>query len=536
MDMAREIGRRALFPLMAALAWACGLAWGADTSSQQVYSIGNPSSLAQYTLQLINRARSDPLAEGQRLGIDVTADLPATATGQVGPMPPLAFNALLLSAAEEHTQDMSTQHYFSQTDLVGRLPSNRIAAAGYTDTTGTGENIAMLADSGQTATAAAGTMYVNLMKAASDPNGNRMNLLGIGDPASQSAEIGIGFVDLGADVLLKDDQTKVRFFETEDFGARSNNTVFIVGVVYADLNGNGFYDPGEGLGSVDVIPSTGQYRAVTAASGGFALPMPAGTVTLTVSGGSFAGTATQTVMVGQNSIEVDFISGQAVGLVNFGHGGGSGSSGGSGTTTEAVVVTDTDNDGYPDDLEAYFGSDPANAASLPPIGVNPTTVGLIRNLRLESRLHFAAGKESTDSISFRGEQVLPAMRMAGRTVVVYVNGYITALTLNDDGRGRKPNGDQPGDYIAVRRSPRTGLVRFWVRLANQNFKTLLLGATTPDQFVDVGHDWRPVTILVLFTGATTGQPLGVKQTVYYKRRGNLVIGRPTVEYSPLPPL
>jgi hypothetical protein len=81
---------------------------------------------------------------------------------------------------------------------------------------------------------------------------------------------------------------------------------FLVGTVWDDLDEDGLYDPGEGLEGVAVVPDPGSYFAVTAAGGGYALPLLAsGAVDVTFSG---AGVPTRTVpvTVGTTSQLVDY--------------------------------------------------------------------------------------------------------------------------------------------------------------------------------------------------------------------------------------
>lgn len=81
--------------------------------------------------------------------------------------------------------------------------------------------------------------------------------------------------------------------------------VFIVGTVWADANGNGQYDPGEGKGNVAVIPNQGGYYAVTGSAGGYAIPVNSGTYSVSFSGGGFTGAYTKTVTVGGKSVLLD---------------------------------------------------------------------------------------------------------------------------------------------------------------------------------------------------------------------------------------
>jgi hypothetical protein len=48
---------------------------------------------------------------------------------------------------------------------------------------------------------------------------------------------------------------------------------FLVGTVWTDQNGNNFYDLGEGIGNVTVVPEGSAYFAITSASGGYAIPI-----------------------------------------------------------------------------------------------------------------------------------------------------------------------------------------------------------------------------------------------------------------------
>src|SRR5208337_3629274 len=93
------------------------------------YDSGDPTAAEQLVLEYVNRARANPIAEGQRLGIDIHEGL--SNPNLVGPRPPLAMNKILLDIAEAHTQDMYTQSYFSHNDPNGTTPFDRMSHAGY---------------------------------------------------------------------------------------------------------------------------------------------------------------------------------------------------------------------------------------------------------------------------------------------------------------------------------------------------------------------------------------------------------------------
>jgi hypothetical protein len=96
---------------------------------------------------------------------------------------------------------------------------------------------------------------------------------------------------------------------TQNF-AKSGSTPgpLVLGVVFQDNDGNGFYSPGEGMAGVTVQSEPpGSYYAVTSSSGGYAFPSPAttGLVTIRISGNGIQ-SATKSVLASGENIKVDF--------------------------------------------------------------------------------------------------------------------------------------------------------------------------------------------------------------------------------------
>ncbi len=229
----------------------------------QLYDSGDPNAEEQFVLELANRARKDPDAEGKRLDLDIREGLLPEHKELVGPRPPLAMNKTLLEVAREHSKDMSVNSYMKHEDLKGQSPDKRIKAAGYEWTT-FGENI--VAES----KAKAQQLGDFLMIDKDVPNrGHRVNLLNL-IPNSVYREVGVGIFHAKSPNKLG-----LRDFMTEDFGSTDAGP-FILGVAYRDKNSNKFYDPGEGIAGVRIEPDRGSYYAITSRSGGYAFPCKGG--------------------------------------------------------------------------------------------------------------------------------------------------------------------------------------------------------------------------------------------------------------------
>ena len=248
------------------------------------YDSGDPTPEEQLVLEYINRARADPRAEGVRLRNDANylwQNLPnATGPSAVGVRPPLAMNKALLLSARFHNYDMYNNSFFGHQDMhYGSIP-NRLLAFGYYPWNW-GENIA-----GWGSPTAAEDMLMIDSDCLYSACGHRINLF------SDYEEVGIGWLATSR-------------YLTQDFGSQ-NLGPFLVGVVYNDLNGNNFYDIGEGISGVTITPSTGTYHAVSSTSGGYAFPIAtSGTITITASG-SGLGSISKTVSLTDANIKLDF--------------------------------------------------------------------------------------------------------------------------------------------------------------------------------------------------------------------------------------
>lgn len=256
-----------------------------QSSGPMRYSIGSPTDAEQLYVELINRARADADAEALRLA--ETADpriLGAYATfavdldlfiqgmaAQPSPTPPLAINPILTDMARLHSLDQLNNLFQGHTSSAdppepfvpaGDLAS-RARAIGYSYQR-LAENVFAYAESVPYGHAGFVVDWGNGPGGMQDPPGHR-NIIHSPD----YREIGVGVllnqdpsVDIGPQVV------------TQNFGAARGARPMITGVTYFDLDADNFYDIGEGLGDVEVTVEGSDYYAVSAHSGGYAVPLP----------------------------------------------------------------------------------------------------------------------------------------------------------------------------------------------------------------------------------------------------------------------
>lgn len=245
-----------------------------QSAGSTAYTIGDPTSEEQLILEWINRARANPAAEGERLreatdlqiiksyvSLEVNLDLMVSQFKAIAFAPPLAMNAKLVEAARRHSRDMLTVpqgHIGSD----GSTPGTRVTEAGYLWTF-VGENVYSGAESIWHGHAAfqvdwGGDASTGGMQT---PPGHRE---AIHDPDFR--EVGIGVLHASSDIAGP-------VIITQDFATGRNSAPFITGVAYYDANANNFYDVGEGIEGVRISAPGATAPAITAGSGGYALPV-----------------------------------------------------------------------------------------------------------------------------------------------------------------------------------------------------------------------------------------------------------------------
>ena len=280
-------------------------------SPDSIYSIGQPTNEEQYYLELINRARANPTAEGIRLALTtdpnvvssynyfgVNLVLMQSQFALIPAAPPLSMNETLMNAARAHSQNMLQNNYQGHNGPDGSLTTRLAAYTAGANGWSIGENVYAYSKSvwyGHAGFevdwgggAATGGMQ--------SPPGHRLNIHN-----STFREIGVG-------VVLGSNGSVGPQLVTQDFGMVGGQLPFVTGVVYRDLNSNGFYDPGEGVGGVTVTIANVTTYAVTANSGGYSVPVPgSGNYTVTFSGGSAPTTQKNVSVINAQNTKADYI-------------------------------------------------------------------------------------------------------------------------------------------------------------------------------------------------------------------------------------
>jgi hypothetical protein len=266
-----------------------------------------PTAAEQLFLEQLNNARANPAAYGASIGVDLSG---------VAPSQPLAFDPILVNEAQSHSSDMINRNYFSSNTPEGVTPVQRVVSSGFPiknrrnpskwvvgaiyQLTYTGDDLpdASLQTLADNAPGALSALITD--QGVADLH-HRLHLLAVppfSDPSLRLVGIGAAGAQTAAMTTLD---------YSIDIAAPASKDANLTGVVFNDANRNGSYDIGEGLGGVTISAAgkKGHGSTTTFASGGYSLPLPKGTYTVTASGGGLAHAMTQSVTIGTLNVRLD---------------------------------------------------------------------------------------------------------------------------------------------------------------------------------------------------------------------------------------
>lgn len=174
------------------------------------------------------------------------------------------------------------------------------------------------------------------------------------------------------------------------------------------------------------------------------------------------------------------------------------------SSTVAVTVNkpligggkDSDGDGFSDDIETKFGSNPNNAADTPFGGkAAPVPTAFSSLGKIAVKVSFDPKKTGKDSLSFSGILSVPSgLTLNGLKVLVDFTGETRVFTLDDKGKST-PKGNDTFMFS----KPKSGNAPFKASFKNAN----LLASLTAAGIVNETSKGKPVTftVNVFFNGA-----------------------------------
>ncbi len=256
-------------------------------TATQRYDFGEISPDEQHYIELINRARRDPVEEAQWLigladepqigsALDFfNTDLARLLGDDVygfqtfGVGQPLAPNLRLWRAAEIHNDDLFENTYQGHVNDKGETAQHRIEAEGYVWNTW-GENVFSTSENNIYGHAGFQIDWGDGPFGIQNPPGHRVTIHN-----TNFREIGVAVLNDSKPSINPNDPSRQDVgpqIVTQVLAASPDQRPYITGVAYYDLNGNNFYEPGEGIQGLRVETAEGTWWTETAESGGYALP------------------------------------------------------------------------------------------------------------------------------------------------------------------------------------------------------------------------------------------------------------------------
>ena len=251
----------------------------------------HPDDQEQAMMWLMNRARQDPTAEGIWLATSTEWEVSVGRTywgvdlavlqnefTAIAPKPPAAFDRRLYEAALLHSWDLIFRDAQDHAWQVQRVIDCGFSFSAFRGNAYSYAINALHAHAAYNIDWGPGTP-----DGMQSRRGHRRAIMSIdGDYTN----VGLAMVPDNNPATRVGPWVNTGNFAQAYTGASDHYNVFIVGTVWEDRNDNERYDPGEGIGGIEVTPDQGTYYAVTSAGGGYAIPvtMSAGEVSVHFSG------------------------------------------------------------------------------------------------------------------------------------------------------------------------------------------------------------------------------------------------------------
>ncbi|MCD8534407.1 MAG: hypothetical protein LR011_06340 [Verrucomicrobia bacterium] len=255
-------------------------------AASQNYDFGPISPDEQMYLELINRARRDPIAEAKRLestedsqilfalqffGTDLglLRNDPEHGFQTFSVAQPLAPNRQLQAAAKVHTDDLFENTYQGHVNDAGKNAGDRINAEGYRFRTW-GENVYSTSFNNYYGHAGFQIDWGIGPGGIQSPPGHRITIHN-----GAFREVGIAVFNGSKPSINPGDSKRQDVgpqLVTQVFADTLVSSPFITGVAYYDLNNNQFYDENEGISGLRVESTEGSWYTSSAQSGGYAIP------------------------------------------------------------------------------------------------------------------------------------------------------------------------------------------------------------------------------------------------------------------------
>lgn len=278
--------------------------------SREVMSSGGPSAQAQYMLEQINFARTNPAAAADHFSSNLDSDTLGSiayynldlnaAKNAIANSParqPLAWNDKLGAAAQGQSNDQATNGYQGHNGSDGSDLNTRLARVGYTNYNNSTENAFAYSESLDQA------MEAFLLDWGVPDSGHRNNLL---QPTATSDS---SFNQVGIGISGASKNGTGPLVVVQDFAHATDQPADVLGVAYDDANKDGVYSLGEGRGDVTIQARNVATGAVASVSswdaGGYQIPLTPGTYDITAKVGSNV-VRTQRTTVGNQNIKIDF--------------------------------------------------------------------------------------------------------------------------------------------------------------------------------------------------------------------------------------